>query len=68
VHVRENGRNGADLAGRFRFPDRRVKMLNEHLVQSFVNSKNLHCGVTELRVGFGLTLDHSFALLDGSCI
>ena len=41
-------------------------MLDEHLVQTVVHSKDLHCGVTELRVSVLLTPGHSFVLLDRS--
>jgi hypothetical protein len=65
VHVREDGRNAADLARWFRFPGGRIKTLNEHLVQTVVHSKDLHCGSVESRASILFTLGHSCAFLDG---
>ena len=41
VHVSEDRRDGADLAGRFGSPDGRVKMLDKKLVHALVGGKNL---------------------------
>src|ERR1700676_2150762 len=44
VHVREDRRNGADLAGRFGAPGGRVKMFDKNLVDAIVGGKDLDCG------------------------
>jgi hypothetical protein len=54
VHVREDRRNGAGLAGRLRSPDGRVKMLDKNLVHAIIGSKDLDCGSAELSVNRGL--------------
>ena len=79
VHVREDGRNGADvilagvLAGRlgcrFRSPGGRVKMFDQNLVDAIIGSKDLDCGSAELSVNTGLTIGgltrpHGSLLLD----
>ncbi|MCU1255956.1 MAG: hypothetical protein JWM83_2255 [Candidatus Angelobacter sp.] len=48
MHVREDRRNGADVAGRFGSPAGRVKMFNKNLVHPIIGGKNLHCGAAEL--------------------
>ena len=58
VHVREDGRNGADLAGRFGSPGGRVKMLNKNLVHAIIGGKDLDCGSAEFGVNLGLTRGH----------
>ena len=63
VHVREDGHNGADVACRFRIPDSRVKVFDDHLVHALVGGKNLHRGLAELRSDFFLTRGHRFLLL-----
>jgi hypothetical protein len=50
VHVREDRRNRAALAGRFRFPRGRVKMFDEHLVHALIGGKDSHCGSPQLRL------------------
>jgi hypothetical protein len=39
VHVREDRRNGADLAGRFGSPGGRAKMFDKHLVDAIIGGK-----------------------------
>ena len=55
VHVRENGRNTADLAGRFGSPGGRVKVFDKNLVHAIIGGKDLDRGSAELSVGLGLT-------------
>jgi hypothetical protein len=50
VHVRENRRDGADLAGRFGSPGGRVKMFDKHLVHALIGSKYLDSGSAQLSV------------------
>jgi hypothetical protein len=50
VHVREDRRDGADLAGRFASPGGKVKMFDKDLVDAIIGGKNLDCGSAELRV------------------
>ena len=69
VHVRENRRNGAGLAGRFGSPGGRVKMFDENLVYAIIGGKDLDCGsaqlrVNLLRVNLRLTRGHGSLLLD----
>jgi len=42
VHVREDRRNAADVAGRFCPPRGSVKMFDEKLIHAIVRGKNLH--------------------------
>ena len=56
VHVREDRRNGAGLAGRFGFPGARVKMFDKHLVHALIGGKDLDCGSAELSVRVLLTM------------
>jgi hypothetical protein len=67
VHVREDRRNGAGLAGRFGSPGGRVKMFDKNLVDAIISGKDLDCGSAQLRVNllsmnFVLTLDHNSLL------
>jgi hypothetical protein len=55
VHVREDGRNTADLAGRFGSPGGRVKMFDKNLVDALIGGKDLERGSAELSVDLGLT-------------
>src|SRR5882724_2316168 len=55
VHVREDRRNGADLAGRFGSPGGRIKLFDKNLVHALVGGKDLHCGSAQLRVNLRLT-------------
>ena len=50
VHVREDRRNAADLAGRFGPPCGRIKMLDKNLVDAIIGGKDLDCGSAQLRV------------------
>jgi len=58
VHVREDRRNAADLAGRFGSPGGRVKMFDKKLVHAIIGGKDPDCGSAELSVNLGLTRGH----------
>src|ERR1017187_1198686 len=62
VHVREDRRNGAGLAGRFGSPGGRVKMFDKNLVHAIIGGKDLDCRLAELSVN--LTRGHGSLLLD----
>ena len=64
VHVREDRRNGADLAGRFGSPGSRVKMFDKILIHLIIGGKDLDCGSAELSVNLVLTRGHGSLLLD----
>src|SRR5208337_1525530 len=64
VHVREDRRNGAGLAGRFGSPGGRVKMFDKNLVHAIIGGKDLDCGSAELSVNLVLTRGHGSLLLD----
>src|SRR6266567_4692956 len=68
VHVREDRRNGADLAGRFGSPGGRVKMFDKNLVHAIIGGKDLDCGSAELRAKLSVNLvlarGHGSSLLD----
>jgi hypothetical protein len=64
VHVREDGRNSADIAGRVGSPGGRVKMFDQHLVHAIIGGKYLDRGSAELCVNLGLTRAHGSLLLD----
>src|SRR6266487_3049627 len=68
VHVREDRRNGADLAGRFGSPGGRVKMFDKNLVDAIIGGKDLDCGLAQLSakssVNLVLTRGHGSPLLD----
>jgi hypothetical protein len=64
VHVREDSRNGAGLAGRFGSPSGRVKTFDKNLVHAIIGGKDLHCGSAELSVDLVLTRGHGILLLD----
>lgn len=55
MHVRENGRNSTDLAGRFGSPGGRVKTFNKNLVHAIIGGKDPDCGLAELNVNLLLT-------------
>jgi hypothetical protein len=55
VHVREDGGNGAGLAGRFSVPGTRVEMFDKHLVHALIGGKDMDCGSAELSVRVELT-------------
>ena len=58
VHVREDRRNGAGLAGRLGFPRGRIKTFDQHLVDAIIDGKDLHCGSAESSLNFVLTRGH----------
>jgi hypothetical protein len=69
VHVREDRRNGAGLAGRIGSPGGRVEMFDQKLVHAVVDGKDLDCSSAELSVNPGLTIGmlthgHGSLLLD----
>jgi hypothetical protein len=64
VHVREDRRNGAGLAGRFRSPSDGVKMFDNNLVNAIIGGKKPDCASAEFRVHLVLTRGHRFLLLD----
>ena len=69
VHVREDRRNGTDLAGRFGSPGSRVKLFDKYLVHALIGGKDLDCGsaqlcVNGLRVNFLSTRGHGSPLLE----
>jgi hypothetical protein len=64
VHVREDRRNGAGLAGRFGSPGGRVKTFDKNLVHAIIGGKDLDCGSAELSVNLVLTRCHGSLLLD----
>jgi hypothetical protein len=59
MHVREDRRNGAGLAGwfgrRFRSPRRRIKMFDQHLVHAIIGRKDLNWRPAKLSVNLVLT-------------
>ena len=63
VHVSENRRNRASIAGRLRVPDDRVKMFDEKLVHAIVCGKDLDRGSTELSVNLSWSRRHGSQLL-----
>jgi hypothetical protein len=58
VHVHEDRRNGAGLAGRFGFPGDWVQMFDENLIHAFISRKDLDCGSAELSANLVLTRGH----------
>ena len=58
MHVGEDRRNAADIAGRFGSPCRRVKMFDQHLVHAIIGGKNLRCRSADLSVNLILTRGH----------
>ena len=69
VHVREDRRNGADLASWFGYPGGRVKMFDNHLVHSLIGGKDLDGGSAQLymillSLNFASTRGHGSLLLD----
>ena len=57
MHVREDRRNSADVAGRFSSPDGRIKAFDQKLVNAIIGGKDLDRGSAKLRVGLLLTID-----------
>jgi len=69
VHVREDRRDGADLAGRSGSPGARVKMFDNDLVHPLIGSKDLNRGsaplcVNLLSLNFLLMRGHGSLLFD----
>src|SRR5438874_2707615 len=62
VHVGEDRRNAADLAGRFGSPGGRIKMFDKNLAHAIIGGKDLDCGSAELSVNLGLTRGHGSLL------
>jgi hypothetical protein len=63
VHVREDRRDGADLAGRFGSPGGGTKMFDNNLVHAIIGGKDLNCGSPELSVVLVLTRGQGSVLL-----
>jgi hypothetical protein len=64
VHVREDGRDGADLAGRFGPPGGWVKMFDKNLIHAIVGGKDPDRGPAGLSLNLGLTRGHGSLFLD----
>lgn len=68
VHVGEDRRYGADLAGRLGSPGGRVKMFDKRLVDAIVGGKDLDCGSAKFwimsSVNLRLTRGHGTLLLE----
>lgn len=62
VHVREDSRNSADLAGRFGSPGGWVKMFDQNLVYAIVGGKDPDCGWADLSVNLVLKRGHRLLL------
>jgi hypothetical protein len=60
VHVREDRRNGANLALRFGSPCRGVKMFDDYLIHALIGGKRPNRGWAMLRVNFEGTRGHCF--------
>jgi len=58
VDVREDRRNGTDIAGRFGSPGGRVKMFDKDLVHAITGGESLDCGSAELSVNLMLSRGH----------
>jgi hypothetical protein len=65
MHVREDRRNGAGLAGRFGSPGGRVKIFDKNLVMRSAG-KDLDCGSAELSVNLVLTRGHGSLVLNSA--
>lgn len=63
VHVREDCRDGADVAWRIGFPCTRVEMFDKDLVHAFIGGKDLDCDSAELSVNFVLTRGHGSSFI-----
>ena len=63
VHVREDRRNRADLAGRFSCPYCRIELFDEELVRPIIGGKNAHGRSAELTISAGM-LGHGSLLRD----
>ena len=64
VHVREDGRDRADLAGRLSFPGGRIKIPDKNLVQAIIGGKDPDCAPSEFRVDLAFVRGHRFVLLE----
>ncbi len=64
MHVREDSRNGAGLAGRFGSPGGWVKMFDQNLVYAIVGGKDPDCGLAELSVNLVLKRGQRLLCLD----
>ncbi len=62
VHVREDSRNSADLAGRFGSPGGWVKMFDQNLVYAIVSGKDPDCGLAKLSVNLVLKRGHHLSV------
>src|SRR5437870_12046585 len=63
VHVGEDRRNGAGLAGRFGSPGGKVKMFDKNLVHAIIGGNDLDCGSVELQLILESTRGHVSRLL-----
>jgi hypothetical protein len=63
VHVSEDGRDGASLAGWFGFPGGRVKMFDKKLVDAIIDRKYLACCGAEWSLRLECTRGHGGSLL-----
>jgi hypothetical protein len=64
MHVSENRRNAAGVAGRFGSPGGRVETLYKKLVHAIIGGKDLDCGSAELSVKLVSTRGHGSLLVD----
>ena len=67
MHVRKDGCNRAHLARRLGFPNGRIKIRDENLVQTIVDGKNADCRLGKLRIHLVSTRGHSLILLCQEC-
>src|SRR5947208_7327909 len=58
VHVGEDRRDGAGLAGWFGYPGRRIEMFDENLVDPIIGGKDPDCRSAELSINLLLTRSH----------
>jgi hypothetical protein len=63
MHVREDGRNGADIAGWFGSPGGRVKTFEKNLVYAVVSGEDIRCGSAELSGSLESAHGHGSLLL-----
>src|SRR5580704_11101220 len=63
VHVSEDCRDGASLAGRFGFPGGKGKMLDKKLVDAIIDGKYLDCRGAEWSLRLAFTRGHGGSLL-----
>jgi len=64
VHMGEDGRDLASLAGWFGSPNGRVEVFDQQLVHAIIGGKDLNGGSAELSVNLGLTLRHGSLVLN----